>query len=244
MIKLRNIVKKHQSIVIISIALIIAGCNYLVYPLFIQSQLKLQDVYVAFTEIPPNTKIEETMIQKTSIPVSLISDRIVIRPEDIIGKYTKESNAISEGSYFYKTALSSEKEIMGKTASILQKDETAYVLSVDTKYVEAENLKAGQYIDLYFLTYIEENKNTEALIGLLAEHLYIVDITISENQKQQLTLAVNEEDISYLLYAEETGTIYPLLSYDATNRIQTRKSIYDVIGLRSILDNRMMTIRK
>ncbi|MEA5027143.1 MAG: hypothetical protein VB012_05770 [Erysipelotrichaceae bacterium] len=231
----KSLLQKHLSLVIVFIAVMVAVTNYLIYPSFINQQLKLTEVPVARVSLPPNTIITSDDIDYITFPIDALPTS-VYSGDEIIGMFTKADTTLVKGSLFYKDAIDSQGAVIGSQAGQLKDDEIAYPLNIDQNSGVKNLLRAGQYIEIYFES-AKPLLNNQIVIGKLLEHIRIIDVVRSTaNDVTSIILAVTEGDIDYLLAAKTIGSLYPLISWQTGVQDYEKGMVYDLNSLRNILD--------
>lgn len=230
--KIKEILKKYVYIVVIVIALLVAGTYYLIVPLFINQKLNVVTVPVAVEKIPEATRITEDMIQEMEIIDGYLPNNVVTDPTKLIGLYVKKGTLIAKDGFFYVDYLANEEQTLGNIYTSLEEGEYAYNLQTSERWLANGNINIGQYINLYIsfnylslqTDIVDENiEQLNSVFGQLAENVRV--IAISED-KTVVTLACKEEQISIIRLAEHyisnaristsmSGEIIPMTYFDS-----------------------------
>ena len=243
--KIRNIFQKHLSLVIVLIALIVALTNYLVYPAFINKQLDLVEIPVVNTEIAPNTQITKEQLSYISFPLDALPTNILNDENDIVGMFTKDNMTLVKGSFFYSAAITTKEKVVGTLPYELNTGQFAYTIAIDQSNGIKNNLRKGQYIDLYFLA-DKTKSNTEKIIsGKILEHVRIIDININSNEEAEyIVLAIAETDVDSLMIGETIGKIIPMINWQSGSDLHQESQVYDIDGLKNLLRDYALCLRK
>lgn len=222
--------KKHVSVLIVLVSLLIALTNYLIYPTFISKELNLVDVPIAKDKIKGGTKISNEMLEMISINPDFLPNNIILEKKDIIGKYVQSDYTINNQGFFYQDALTGSEQSWGKTYSQLNEYEVAYVIEFDDKYNSDDLFRVGQYIDLYYYTTIFDQDGIERLmIGKLKDLARVISVNSKDSKNTIISVAITEDEVSYFILAEKTGQILPMVTNNPTCLV------YDVDLTRSFL---------
>ena len=99
----------------------------------------------------------------------------------------------------------------------LKEGQYVYMLVLAKNNGMKEKVRKGQYVDLYFKAKDRVNDD-ELLIGKLYEHVLVLDTFINQNSiEDHWMLALDEEDVKFLIAAESLGEIYPMISNNSYN---------------------------
>lgn len=241
---MKEFLKKHISLVVIIIAIIIAGTNYLVYPLFIKKDMQLVEVPVAIAKINEQTKITPELITKVEVVENYLPTNVIRDEKQILGKYVTNDSAIATGGFFYNDLIADEMYIMGDAMNKLKEDEFAYSIQVDSKNVLNVDFKVGHLINVYFdSTYNDENNILHHVFGQIAENKRIIAIN---EDRTNITLALNEDEIAYFGLAEDfsNSRLIPCLYYDSLGEYDAHTEYYDINGMRNYIDEKSTILAK
>ena len=228
--KVRELFQKHLSLLIVLIAFSIVLTNYMVYPTFIEKKLQIMEVPTVKETISENTRITEEMISMVSMPKSLLSEGALTDKDDILNLYSRSGYCLPAGSFFYKEALSKEKETSSRYEEKLLPSETVYVLLCDSAYLKACDIRTGQKVDLFYSEY--NASSNKAAFGLLEKGVSILHIEEVSEKESLISLAVSKDGLQYLYVAESCGKISP--HPDLTD--SDISEIYSVSDTRKLLD--------
>ena len=249
--KIKEYLRKYIYIVVIAIALLIAGTNYLVYPLFIKKSMNVVSVPVAVESINEATRIEETMITEMEIIDGFLPANVITNKNQLEGLYVKKGAIVPKNGFFYKDYLSTEEQTLGTMFSSLKQGEYAYNLSTSSRWVINDNIRVGQYINLYItFNYLNNsaedapsdyrvqgmNYDIKNVYGQLAENVRVIAIS---SDKSVITLALSEEQLAQVTLAEQyldstrinnqvSGYIIPLIYFDSNQTQGYNTEYYDI----------------
>ncbi len=215
--RFKEYLRTHLSVFVIFVAVVIALVNYLIYPTFLNKKLDLVEVPIVKQQLKPNTKIEAKHISSTWIALDTIPSAIITDLNEVIGLYTKDQMSLVTGSFFYKEMLVNEQKMISSGYHDLKEGQYVYMLVLAKNYGMKDKVKKGQYVDLYFKAKDRVNDD-ELLIGKLYEHILVLDTFINQSSiEDHWMLALDEEDVKFLIAAESLGEIYPMISNNSYN---------------------------
>lgn len=233
--KIKNFFKRHSFLIVLLIAILVAGTNYLVYPTFIKRDLNLVEVPVANKPITEATKVDETMLSTVAIAIDYIPANIVTDKEQIINMYVQRGNTIPTNGFFYNEQLTSEEVLFGSTYAGLAEGKVAYNLVYEAKDNIHDSFKKGMYISIYYVQEYEETSTTKhKLFGQIGENIKIIDV---DTESQTLVLEVDEKDVSYLKLAESYGELIPSLN-SYSNSPEGSNYVYTIEDLKVYLESK------
>lgn len=220
---------------VLLIAVVVAGTNYLVYPTFIKRDLQLVEVPVANRTLNETTQIDETMLTSVAIAVDYIPSQIITDKEAILNMYVQRGTSIPANGFFYGEQLTTVEEMFGENYAKLDDGKSIYALEYDAKNNVGGTFKKGLYVNIYYVQDYESSYGTkEAVFGQIAEKAKILDV---DAEKNVLILEVNGEDISYFEICSKYGKVIPSVdSY--SNTIDKSTDFYDIDELKYYLDDK------
>lgn len=233
---IKEFLKRNSFIVIITIAILIAGTNYLVYPVFIKKNLNLSDVPIATQEIPEGTLITNDMIKTISIDKSFLPEGIVLNSSEIVGQYAKIDYTIPSNSFVYADALTNANDLYGSQYGKLKDGKYAFDIANANELtlpydIKNEVIKEGMKISVF---YREEFKNeygeTKHYIGQLAENCEVINV-----DSDTITIAIDELDVGLFMNAQVKGEIIPLTSWQSTQTSWAKTQAYDIYATKNHL---------
>lgn len=240
---MKNLFKRHSWIILIIIAIVIAGTNYLVYPVIIKKQLNLVEIPVAKQTIEETTLITDDMLTTISIAKDYLPLNVETDKENIVGKYSGLNATIAPNGFFYKELLTNDISLYGNTFHSLNDGEWAYTIAVSSKNNQNNLLNEGEYISVFYYEEYENDDYTKAYeVGQLAENVRILNVSSAVNDAQYVTLAIPEKDVAYFTLAEQYGHIYPVVNYASNSKDGHITDVYDIESTKSMLKDKNMII--
>lgn len=232
---MKNFFKRHSFLIVLIIAVIIAGTNYLVYPTFIKRDLQLVEVPVANRTLDETTQIDETMLSSVAIAIDYIPSQIITDKEAILNKYVQRGTSIPANGFFYDEQLTTVDVLFGENYANLADGKSMYALEYDAKNNVGSSFKKGMYINLYYIQDYESNYGTkEAVFGQLAEKVKVLDI---DKEKNVMIIEVDGSDISYLEVCAKYGKVIPSIdSY--SNAPEEFNDFYDIEELKYYISDK------
>lgn len=253
--RIKDFLKRHLAILLLVDAIIIAGLNLLIYPTFIKKDMGLVEVPVATISIPSGAQVTPEMLTEILISSDTLPSNVEINKNNIIGMYVKEEHTIDASMFFSKESLSTKKDRMGEIFYKLNDNEYAYTMSISGISNADSKLKVGQYIDVMYQEMVtvseQENEDTKnrkeettslkLLNGILDNNVRILYLSKADD-KTTITVAINEEELSYYLTATKMGELLPVLSSYATTPEHTSE-VYDEAMTRQYLDTKSVSYK-
>lgn len=230
--KIKKILKKFKALIIIIIACLVAGTNYLLYPIFIKNDLKLVEVPIVKETLTPGTLITEEMLTTILSNKDVIPENIIFNKEEIVNRYVSANYTIPTNGFIYTETITTQKESLGTVYYRLEEGQVAYTVKIDNNQYKDDKFKVGQLVDIYFRSDIPQEAGVNYLIGKLGSNIKIINIT--KDGDVYLTLSLNEEDLKYYLIAEKVGEIIPIIEI----KEEDFKEIYSEIALKSYLETK------
>lgn len=144
----------------------------------INAEVNETEVYVTKTDIPPRTLITKDMITKHSVPSRAVPLNAVLKPDEILGKWTVAGYGIASNSFIYEDKIVEQKELPDAGVLELKEGEVAIPLLVDLESSLGNSIIPDTSIDLYFknLLYDEDKNDPKALFGVLASNIRVVAV--------------------------------------------------------------------
>ncbi len=149
---------------------------YFAYSTRIKRATEPQRVPYALVNIEPRTEITEDMVGIRSVPGSVITPNVITTTDSIIGYYVSNKVQIPADSLFYKDTILTWDELPTSIYGDIPDGWTIFYLPVDLDLTYGNSIFEGNYIDLYFNGYDEDNK---ILIGKFIESIKVLAVTDS-----------------------------------------------------------------
>ena len=96
---------KKQNILFVGVIICICLISYGISIIYVNHELELIEVYVANDNLVARTQIDQDSIKLIKIPKAYLSDQVVLKKNDIVGKYVKLNTSIPEGSLVYESSI-------------------------------------------------------------------------------------------------------------------------------------------
>ncbi len=234
--------------VVIIIALVIAGINYLSYPLLLDIKLAAVAVPVARQTLSPYQQISAEDIVYVQMPKTYLDASIITDSSEIVGKYVRADCTVAANAFFYQDLIATSQQAEGSSGSQLQSRQMAYSLAVDDIASTNDTLVNGGYVDLYFKDTRMVNGISKAVIGLLCEKvcikgLYGTDSTpvTGSGHIRYIVVALDEEQLDYVMRAAAIGQIQPVIR---RNNDETFTDYYSIALTKAYIDQWSEALRK
>ena len=182
-------------------------------------KIEVVEVLVAKETIYPRTKISEENTTVIKVPKSYLSDNVLLKKEDIIGRYTQIYATVVKGSAFYNELLEDGENMSDYPSLLLNAGQVSYSLTSDIIKSSGNSLVSGQKVDIYVTI---ANKDKTPVTDCLIKAVRIIAVKdrsgkdINEEKSSKvpyvISIAVNADLVKYLKAAGKLGTIdiYPV----------------------------------
>ena len=203
---------KKQNILFVGVVICICLISYGISIIYINHELELIEVYVANDNLVARTQIDQDSIKLIKIPKAYLSDQVVLKKNDIVGKYVKLNTSIPEGSLVYESSIEQLDDTIDKPALLLKVNQAVFALDVNMSSTAGNTIQAGSKIDIYGTI----KNNRETIVDLLFKQVRVLSIKDKngnevDNKTNQvpkiMLIAVDQEDIPILTKVIAVGDI-------------------------------------
>ncbi len=203
---------KKQNILFVSVVICICLISYGISIIYINHELELIEVYVANNNLVARTQIDQDSIKLIKIPKAYLSDQVVLKKNDIVGKYVKLNTSIPEGSLVYESSIEQLDDTIDKPALLLKVNQAVFALDVNMSSTAGNTIQAGSKIDIYGTI----KNNRETIVDLLFKQVRVLSIKDKngnevDNKTNQvpkiMLIAVDQEEIPILTKVIAVGDI-------------------------------------
>lgn len=203
---------KKQNILFVGVVICICLISYGISIIYINHELELIEVYVANDNLVARTQIDQDSIKLIKIPKAYLSDQVVLKKNDIVGKYVKLNTSIPEGSLVYESSIEQLDDTIDKPALLLKVNQAVFALDVNMSSTAGNTIQAGSKIDIYGTI----KNNRETIVDLLFKQVRVLsikdkngnEVDIKTNQVPKIMLiAVDQEEIPILTKVIAVGDI-------------------------------------
>jgi len=203
---------KKQNILFVGVIICICLISYGISIIYINHELELVEVYVANDNLVARTQIDQDSIKLIKIPKAYLSDQVVLKKNDIVGKYVKLNTSIPEGSLVYESSIEQLDDTIDKPALLLKVNQAVFALDVNMSSTAGNTIQAGSKIDIYGTI----KNNRETIVDLLFKQVRVLSIKDKngnevDNKTNQvpkiMLIAVDQEDIPILTKVIAVGDI-------------------------------------
>ena len=192
---------------------------YFGYNWRVNQQVQPVSIPYAKQQINGNTPITNEMIGSVKVAKSMIdtTPNLIIRANEVIGKYVRYDTTIAEGSLFYKTSLMVEEETPDALLKDIPPGYTVYSLDVSLHSTYGNSILPGNYIDLY-IKYVNEDQIVK--FGKFIESIQV--LAVKDSQGQHVFSSSSTGTPSELLFAvpDEMFQLLRKADYITTNNIE------------------------
>lgn len=203
---------KKEKLIGISLFLCLSLLSFGISVLYINHELELVEVYVAKENLSARVLIEDKFIQLIKVPKAYLSDQVVLKKNDLIGKYVKLNTSIPKGSLVYSSSIESIDDAIDKPALLLNTNQAVFAIDVNISSTAGNSIQKGSKIDLYGTIKISR----ETIVDLLFKQVRVLSIKDKNgnevdpktNQVPKIMLiAVDQDEIPILTKAIAIGDI-------------------------------------
>ena len=203
---------KKEKLVGISLFLCLSLLSFGISVLYINHELELVEVYVAKENLSARVLIEDKFIQLIKVPKAYLSDQVVLKKNDLIGKYVKLNTSIPKGSLVYSSSIESIDDAIDKPALLLNTNQAVFAIDVNISSTAGNSIQKGSKIDLYGTIKISR----ETIVDLLFKQVRVLSIKDKNgnevdpktNQVPKIMLiAVDQDEIPILTKVIAIGDI-------------------------------------
>lgn len=203
---------KKQNILFVGVVICICLISYGISIIYINHELELVEVYVANDNLVARTQIDQDSIKLIKIPKAYLSDQVVLKKNDIVGKYVKLNTSIPDGSLVYESSIEQLDDTIDKPALLLKVNQAVFALDVNMSSTAGNTIQAGSKIDIYGTI----KNNRETIVDLLFKQVRVLSIKDKngnevDNKTNQvpkiMLIAVDQEEIPILTKVIAVGDI-------------------------------------
>lgn len=203
---------KKQSILFIGLLVCISLILYGISNIYINHELELVEVYVANDNLIARTQINQDSIKLIKVPKVYLSEQVILKKSDLIGKYVKLNTSIPKGSLIYQSSVEMLDASIDKPALLLKVNQAVFALDVNMSSTAGNTIQAGSKIDIYGTI----KSNRETIVDLLFKQVRVLsikdkngnEVDSKTNQVPKIMLiAVDQEEIPILAKVIAIGDI-------------------------------------
>lgn len=182
-ISLKKFFTNKNTVTIIGVVAILI-ILYVMYTKTINKATEKIQVPVASKTINPQTQITADDITHIEVANAAKPEKVIMKDELIIGKYTGVGVTVPEGSMFYNDVIVEKEKLPGNWLTLLEKDaegnlQIPYYFSVNTTTTFGNSIQPNDYVDFYVRAY---NEKDELMFGKMIENIKILAVTDGSGQ--------------------------------------------------------------
>lgn len=140
--------------------------------LYVNHELALIEAYVAKNDLSARTLMDESVIRLVKVPKAYLSDSVVVKKEDIVGKYIKLNSSIPKGSLVYSSSIEKLDDAIDEPALLLNVNQAVFAIDVNISSTSGNTLQKGSKVDIYAT--IKNNRDT--IVDLLFKQVRVLSI--------------------------------------------------------------------
>jgi len=199
MISAKRLITNKNTVTIIGV-LIILIILYWGYKSTIDGAVKPVQVPIAKRTIEPQTEVKAEDIAWINVPSVAKQNNVILRQNEIVGKYTGVNVTIPEGSMFYNNVLVNRDELQGSWLARIETGPTGipdepYYFSVDMVTTYGNAIQPDSYIDVYMKA---KDENGLIMFGRLMENIKI--LAVKDGNGQDVFTGVESDKNPAFLY--------------------------------------------
>lgn len=214
-----NMFKDKKGVIAIVCAIICIGILFFAYRYRVNKKVAPVSVPYATRELESRTLITEKDVATVKVAKSMITENVIEKEKDVIGKYVNYNTTIPKGSLFYNSSVVDWESMPDSSWSNIEDGNTVVSLSISGLVMFSNSIYPGAIIDLYYQTF-EEGK---LVYGKLIENIKVLAVkdqngkhvfekTASQTSASAIIFSV-PEDLNLLLRKATylSGSIIPVL---------------------------------
>lgn len=203
---------KKDKLIFVGIFLSLCLISFGISTLYINKELELVEVYIAKNNLSARVLIDKDSIQLTKVPKAYLSDQVVLKKEDILGKYVKLNTSIPKGSLVYQSSIENINDAIDEPALLLNINQAVFAIDVNISSTAGNSIQKGSKIDIYGTL----KHNRETTVDLLFKQVRVLsikdkngnEVDTKTNQIPKIMLiAVDQEEIPILTKVIAIGDI-------------------------------------
>jgi len=228
---------KNKSMVTLIAMIVCLAILYFAYNYRVSKAINAIEVPIATRKIEARSIIEASDIKTKKVARAMITDNVITRQDDIVGKYVNYNTFIPEGSLFYKSAVVVWDQMPDSTWKKVDANKTIVSLAVDSTMTFGNSIYPGDYIDLY---YKNTTANGKFFVGKLIQDIQVLAVkdrdgnhifTRSADQTEAAALIFQVDESLHLLlkralYLGGNGSLFPVPRAHAAD-YKTESGIYE-----------------
>lgn len=164
--------KNKNRWILVGLILFVSFVAFGVSVLYVNHELELIEVYVAKDDLRARTLMDESVIRLVKVPKAYLSDAVVIKKEDIVGKYIKLNSSIPKGSLVYLSSIERLDDAIDEPALLLNVNQAVFAIEVNLSSTSGNTLQKGSKVDIYAT--IKNNRDT--IVDLLFKQVRVLSI--------------------------------------------------------------------
>lgn len=164
--------KNRERFILVGIILFIALVAFGISALYINHELELVEVYVAKEDLSARTLMDDSVLRLIKVPKAYLSESVVVKKEEIVGKYIKLNTSIPKGSLVYQSSIERIDDAIDEPALLLNVNQAVFAIDVNISSTSGNTLQRGSKIDIYAT--IKNNRNT--IVDLLFKQVRVLSI--------------------------------------------------------------------
>lgn len=196
LIGIKRFFKNKNTVTIIAI-LAALGILYWAYNYRIEKQTEPINVPYATMEIGPRTLITADMVSTRKVPGGVNSKNLLTSTSQIVGKYVSNKAVIPNGGLFYSDMVVNWEDLPSSLFEDIPEGNTIVALQVNLESTYGNSIFPGNYIDLYYVTTLDNGK---LMLGKFIESIKVLSVTDSEGNNVFETIE-DSKTPTYLMFS-------------------------------------------
>lgn len=196
-VALKRFIKNKNTVTIIALLASLAILYY-AYNLRIKKATEPISVPYAVRALEPRTLIANKDVGIKQVPGGMVNGRdVVLYQSQIVGKYVSEKVEIPLGSLFYNETIVTWDQLPSSLFEDIPDDYTVITLPVSMETTYGNSIFTGNYIDLYFAGY---DDNEKLIVAKFIESIRVLSVNDSDGNNI-FEKSKNVEAPAYLMFA-------------------------------------------
>lgn len=194
-IAIKRFLKNKNTVTIFALMLML-GILYYAYNLRIKKATQPISVPYAIRKLEPRTELANKDIGIKQVPGGMITRDVIVSSSLIVGKYVSQDVEIPQGSLFYNNTVVTWDELPSSLFEDIPDDYTVITLPVSLETTYGNSIFTGNYIDLYYAGY---NENDKLIVAKFIESIRVLAV-IDSKGNNIFEKSTNVEGPSYLMF--------------------------------------------
>lgn len=191
-----NMFKDKKGVIAIVCAIICIGILFFAYRYRVNKKVAPVSVPYATHTLESRTLITEKDVATVKVARSMITENVIEKDKDVVGKYVNYNTTIPKGSLFYNSAVVDWDSMPDSSWSNIEDGNTVVSLSISGLVMFSNSIYPGAIIDLYYQTF-EDGK---LVYGKLIENIKVLAVK-DQNGKHVFEKTASQKSASAIIFS-------------------------------------------